>query len=89
MKKERVKVLLNTSLQLENEYAKKSIHQTVDVITEEYVGQYVVGFTSNYLKVYLKGDYPLGKRYACVVDRVDKNILYAHVISCLTEEIKL
>ena len=89
VKKERVKVLLNTSLQLENEYAKKSIHQTVDVITEEYVGQYVVGFTSNYLKVYLKGDYPLGKRYACVVDRVDKNILYAHVISCLTEEIKL
>ena len=89
VKRKRTKMLLLLSEDLENNYYQKFVGKCVDVITEEYQNDYIVGFTSNYIKVYLQGDYKLNLRYNCVIDKIDKGVIYGHVISCLNEEIKL
>ena len=74
IKKARAHELIKLSDTLELAYLKKFLNKEVDVLTEEYEDSYIVGHTSNYLKVYLKGDYLLNKMY---------NYAYATVISCL------
>ena len=89
IKKERTHLLLELSSKLEEEYDKKFIGSTMDVITEEYEGEYTVGFTSNYIKVYLKGEYKLNQVYACKLEHVENLRVYGSVISCLNEEINV
>ena len=89
IKKERTHLLLELSSKLEEEYDKKFIGSTMDVITEEYEGEYTVGFTSNYIKVYLKGEYKLNQVYACKLEHVENLLVYGSVISCLNEEINV
>ena len=89
IKKERTHLLLELSSKLEEEYDKKFIGSTMDVITEEYEGEYTVGFTSNYIKVYLKGEYKLNQVYACKLEYVENLRVYGNVISCLNEEINV
>ena len=89
IKKERTHLLLELSSKLEEEYDKKFIGTTMDVITEEYEGEYTVGFTSNYIKVYLKGEYKLNQVYACKLEHVENLRVYGSVISCLNEEINV
>lgn len=89
IKKERVQVLLKLSKELEEGYYQKFIGKELDVITEEYEGEYTVGFTSNYIKVYLKGEYKLNQTVLCVIDKVENEFVYAHVLSCLNEKIGL
>ena len=89
IKKERTHLLLELSSKLEEEYDKKFIGSTMDVITEEYEGEYTVGFTSNYIKVYLKGEYKLNQVYACILEHVENLRVYGSVISCLNEEINV
>jgi len=59
------------------------------VLTEEYVNLYTVGHTSNYLKVYLKGDYLLNNEYLCKITRIENNMVFAEVVTCLKEKISL
>ena len=70
-------------------YMKKFIGELVEVLTEEYDGEYVVGHTSNYLKVFLKGDYLLNKDYICKIEELKDNKLYAKVLSCENEKINI
>ena len=88
-KKERTHVLLALSDELEREYAQKFLHKTLDVITEEYEGEYTTGFTSNYLKVYLKGDYQLNQVYACQIEKIENHYVYARVVTCLNHELEV
>ena len=89
IKKERVQQLLKVSSELEKEYEQKFIGKTLDVLTEEYEGEYTTGFTSNYIKVYLNGEYKLDQMYLCQIDQIVDGKVYAHILSCLNEEIKL
>ena len=56
VKKMRAKDLINLSNELEKDYYKKFIGETVEVIFEqEYESNFIVGHSSNYLKVVAKG----------------------------------
>lgn len=89
VKKERTHILLELSNELEEEYYNKFIGSTLDVITEEYEGEYTFGFTSNYIKVYLRGEYKLNQIYACKLEQVEDLKVYGSIISCLNEEINV
>jgi len=56
IKKERVKILLELSRQLEQEYMEKWIGQVVDFIPEVYKDGYLIGHSGNYLLLKVKGD---------------------------------
>lgn len=87
IKKERALELRNISNILESEYNKKFINETLEIITEEYEEDFIVGHTSNYLKVYIKGDYKLNSVYKVKIEKYINNILYGKVVTCLNEEI--
>ena len=89
VKKERTHVLLELSNELEENYYRKFIGSILDVITEEYEGVYTTGFTSNYIKIYLKGEYKLNQIYTCRIDKVEEMKVYACIVSCLNEEINV
>ncbi len=55
-KKQRVRKLLDISLQLENNYMDKFINKDVIVIPEVFKNDYLIGHTTNYLSVKFKGD---------------------------------
>ncbi len=82
IKKERTKALLALSLELENKYFNNYLNQEVEVLTEEIIDGYVVGHTSNYLKVYLKDDLLLNKFYTCKINLIKDGIIYGEVIKC-------
>ena len=83
LKKERTNILLSLSKSLEENYYQKFIGKTLDILTEEYSDNYTIGTTSNYIKVYLEGEYKLNKLYSCVIDKVVNGISYAHIVGCL------
>lgn len=89
VKKERVKALLALSEKLEENYYQKFLGQEVSIITEEYQDEYIVGFTSNYLKIYIKGDYKLNCSYKCVIDKISDGNIYGHVIACINDKINI
>lgn len=88
-KRKRVHVLLELSEVLEHDYEEKFIGKELEVITEEYTDNYTTGFTSNYLKVYLKGGLKLNQVYKCVIDKLENNKVYGHILTCLNEKIGL
>lgn len=81
-KKTRTRKLLELSRKLETDYIKKFIGTTCEVITEEYYNNYVIGHTSNYLKVLISGDYKLNQTYLCKLTSFEDNYLYGEVITC-------
>ncbi|MCM1053608.1 MAG: tRNA (N(6)-L-threonylcarbamoyladenosine(37)-C(2))-methylthiotransferase MtaB [Ruminococcus sp.] len=83
LKKERTKELLNISLELENKYIEKFLNKEIEVLTEEYAGDYTVGHTSNYLKVYLKGELHLNSNYVVKITEIKDNNIYGEVLTCL------
>ena len=85
-KRKRVHVLLELSEVLEHDYEEKFIGKELEVITEEYTDNYTTGFTSNYLKVYLKGELKLNQVYKCVIDKLENNKVYGHILTCLNEK---
>ncbi len=56
IKKQRVRKLLDISLELEQNYMKKFLQQEVIVIPEVYKDGYLIGHTTNYLSVKFKGN---------------------------------
>jgi len=89
IKKERAKKLLELSNELEQNYNKQFIGKKLEIITEEAEEGFIVGHTSNYLKIYLKGDYKLNKEYIVKITNKENNKLYGEVISCRKEKIKV
>ena len=55
IKKKRVKILNNNSLELEESYYKRFLGKKLEVIIEEKNADYSFGYTSNYIKVMVKG----------------------------------
>ncbi len=56
IKKERVKILLDLSKELENNYFNKFINKKTIFIPEVYKNDYIIGHTANYLLVKTKGN---------------------------------
>ena len=56
VKKQRVKELIEVSEELKNEYYKKFIGKSLEVLVETYSDGYLIGHLSNYGKVKFKGD---------------------------------
>ena len=59
VKAERVKRLMDLSLELEKEYEKRFFGKTLEVLFERFDGEYNIGHTSNYLEIKQKSDLPM------------------------------
>ena len=49
--------LLELKESLKKDFSRSQVGKTLDWLPEEMVGDYTVGYTENYLRVYVKGDY--------------------------------
>lgn len=77
IKKDRVKILLNLSKELEISYMEKFINKEVIFIPEIYKEDYIIGHTGNYLLVKMKGDKELlNKDITVTIDKIE----YPYVI---------
>ena len=56
IKKQRAEKLSQTKLQLKKEFLSKYVGKTMQILTEDIDGDYIAGYTANYIKVYLKKD---------------------------------
>lgn len=61
IKKSRLNTLLQVKKQLKDDFISKNIGKTLEFIPEEYEGDYLTGYTENYIRVYYKGDNPSSK----------------------------
>ena len=59
VKAERVKRLMDLSLELEKAYEKRFFGKTLEVLFERFDGEYNIGHTSNYLEIKQKSDVPM------------------------------
>ena len=66
---------------LEVKYASKFINKEVDVLIEEQDKDYSTGHTSNYLKVYIKGNLDKNTFYKVRISNIVNDIIYGDVIS--------
>lgn len=89
IKKERAKKLIELSNELEKEYNKLFLGRTVEIITEENYNDYIIGHTSNYLRVFIKGDYKLNCTYLVKIDKLENNNLYGTVTTCSNTKISI
>ena len=80
IKKERTQRLIDLSAELDMNYSKKFISTVQDVIVEEQDGDYMVGHTSNYLKVYIPYDEKYLKKLVNVSIKDIKNgLIYGEI----------
>ncbi len=61
VKKERLEKLMAKKIQLKSEYINKYIGKELSLITEEKVGEYTVGYSENYIRIYVQGCLPESK----------------------------
>ena len=78
IKKERVRMLINFSKELELEYFNKFLNQKITFIPEVYKDGYLIGHTGNYLLIKTKGDKTLLNKE---VNVMLKEIKYPYIIS--------
>ena len=57
VKKERTNKLIKVASELYSDFCKNNLHRELSVIGEVYENGYTVGYSENYIKVYVKGDY--------------------------------
>lgn len=53
-KKQRAEKLSHTKIELKKEFLSKYVGKTLQILTEDIDGDYIAGYTANYIKVYLK-----------------------------------
>lgn len=56
VKKQRAEVLSQVKLQLKQDFLSKYIGKNMQILTEDVDGEYIAGYTANYIKVYLPKD---------------------------------
>lgn len=61
VKKQRLDALIDLKNQLKIEFIESNLGNTLEFVVEEYDGVYTLGYTENYIKVYLKGELKEGK----------------------------
>lgn len=83
IKKQRTNELLEMSKKLEEEYARKFIGTTVEVIVEQVCDEvYMTGHSSNYLQVFLSKDEALLKKNVVVqLDSIQNGKIYGKVLN--------
>ena len=80
VKKNRVDLLESVARDSGNKYINSQLNKTFHVLTEEIEGNYVVGYTENYLKVMLPKDTPLNKIVKARLFEYNNNTLKAEVL---------
>lgn len=63
IKSERLHRLLKSAEQCSDEYISRFTGTSRDIIAEESDGEYTVGYTDNYIRVYVEGNLPVGGKY--------------------------
>lgn len=81
VKKERNRALIELSKELEEEYAKQFLNQSLDVLIEESGNQYSIGHTQNYLKVMIDGPQTSNELYEVRITSWENNYLKGELIS--------
>lgn len=61
VKKERLHTMEKEAEGMRQAYLKKNIRTTHDLLVEEKEGEYMVGYTENYIKTYILGNFPVGE----------------------------
>ena len=79
IKKKRVHKILELSDELEKEYYNKYLYKEVSVLTEEVNGEYTTSHTSNYLKIYIKGNYSANRVYPVLITEIKNNKIFGIV----------
>lgn len=81
-KKDRAKRLIELSNYLEEEYAKKFIGCTLDIIPEqETLGGMMMGHTSNFLQVFMPKDLDkIGKLYNVKITKIENGKIYGEIL---------
>lgn len=64
IKSERLHRLIATAKTAERQYISRFLGVRTDFIAEEFVGGFTVGYTGNYIKVYVQDNLPVGVKYA-------------------------
>ncbi len=83
IKKERVKILINISKELEINYFNSFVNSKTIFIPEVYKDGFLIGHTGNYLMIKAQGDSSLlHKEVACIINEVD----YPYCIGDVTNE---
>lgn len=82
-KKERVKVLLQLSKKLEQEYFEQFINREVEVLVETNKEGYSYGHTGNYLPIKIKGEYPIHQMTSVWIEKVE----YPYCLGSIKESI--
>ncbi|MBQ3597313.1 MAG: tRNA (N(6)-L-threonylcarbamoyladenosine(37)-C(2))-methylthiotransferase MtaB [Clostridia bacterium] len=80
VKKDRLDRLVKIKQEQKNAFTKKMIGKTLEIIAEEKVGEYVVGYTDNYLRTYIKGDIKYGEIYKVKIQKEYKDGAIATLI---------
>lgn len=73
IKKDRVKRLLELSNELEKNYFEKFIGEYVEVLIEEKIEDFYLGFTDNYIPLKIKGEYKINELYKIKLNKEDIN----------------
>ncbi len=77
IKKERTQKLISISDELEQQYLAKFIKKDLEVLIEEVEGNYSIGHSDNYIKVYINKILPTNEIYKVVVTEIDKDYVKA------------
>ena len=75
VKKDRLNRLLKLKEILKSRFISKNMQTFQDVILEEVQGGYTVGYTANYIKVLVKGEYPQGKYKVYLKEEFNGDVL--------------
>ncbi len=82
IKKERVHEMEKIAQVSRAKYLKKNIGKTHCLLIEEQVGDYFVGYTENYIKTYIKGNFPIGE----IVKIKTTTLFQDGMLGCCVEE---
>ena len=78
-KKDRTHEMLDLSLKFEEEYYKRFINQTLNVLIEEVYDDYSTGHTSNYIKVIINQKLKHNEDYNILITKVEGNNVYGEI----------
>jgi len=81
VKKQRAEKLMEVKSQLKNEFLQQFLQKNVSILTEDIDGDYIAGYTANYIKVYVNKDgINENSLYNVKLVRLFKDGLYAEVL---------
>ena len=77
IKKDRVRACTNLSKDLLSDYSLNNLGKEEIMVCEEYIDGYTRGYTSNYLQVYVEGEYPHKEMLKIKMNDYKNNKIYA------------